>query len=129
MEDEKNKKEHLRQILDSASQHNTCITSRNQEKRMLLHRQTRQTKLTFKLDFPGNLSLAAFAILTMFFRHHIIHPINKQKCFSLSGVDSFLQNITWLRIGIYCIVRNNVWLRGHSGDFGNSWDLKKLKSI
>ena len=28
--------------------------------------QTRQTDLTFKLDFPGNFCRAAFAILTMF---------------------------------------------------------------
>ena len=33
---------------------------------------TRQTKLTFKLDFPGNLCRAAFAILAMFYCERVL---------------------------------------------------------
>ena len=33
--------------------------------------QTGQTKQTLKLDFPGNLCRAAFAILAMFINNHV----------------------------------------------------------
>ena len=36
--------------------------------------QTGQTDLTFKLDFPGNLCRAAFAILVMFL--HLIYKLS-----------------------------------------------------
>ena len=49
---------------------------------LLLTGQTGQTKLTSKLDFPGNLQLAAFTILAMFLKQCIKHklPIFQSVC-------------------------------------------------
>ena len=38
---------------------------------IMVIRTDRQTKLTFKLDFPGNLCRAAFTILAMFLQLYL----------------------------------------------------------
>ena len=47
--------------------------------------QVGQTKLTFKLDFPGNLCRAAFAILAMFFNIPLSYTAGKHRCDSRGG--------------------------------------------
>ena len=43
--------------------------------------QTGQAYLTFKLDFPGNLLLAAFATSLFFLLLHVLVPCGKEKTF------------------------------------------------
>ena len=47
--------------------------------------KTGQTDLTFKLDFPGNLCRAAFAILAMFFNIPLSYTAGKHRCDSRGG--------------------------------------------
>ena len=46
---------------------------------LLLTGQTGQTKLTSKLDFPGNLQLAAFTILAMFLNQYLFRPQDRDR--------------------------------------------------